>query len=469
MILLKLKQLCLWIFLLSVHELVTAQTFRGATLKQQKDPQDHHRPQQTHVSNAKDTSVAVSAFGFGSSLRHSQFRLNYTNFNHGSFGACPNYVLDYQTKLQLQQEQQPDIWFRSRHYQLQNETRDKIADYVGAPVDGMLLVESASTAVNAIMRSFPWNDGDIILMFSVAYPMVHNTADWLARRYNLQIEIMPITFPIDGPGVFIEALHQVLSKIALENSQERLRMIVFDHMVSIPAIQEPIANLAAIVKGFQSNCFVLVDGAHTMGQVALDLKAIGNMDAYLSNGHKWLYSPKGSAFLWINTTSGFVSDTFPEPTVISSANPIGATSLVQRFAYISSRDYTAFVSMDAALEFRQILGGEATIYEYCRTLALQAKHFLMQLWNVTALAPDEMEDFMINLPLPIQKEQGTKLQEFLLHDHGIYMIVACEPSSEIVYTRLSAQVYLEFWDFERLGHLVWDFANNNNGNNISET
>jgi selenocysteine lyase/cysteine desulfurase len=427
-----------------------------------------------------EAETGTAAPNFGREMLQQEFLLNYTSFNHGSYGACPKKVLDFQNSLRLQQEQQPDPWMRVRYLQYINATRRKLAEYVQATTpeqaETLVLVESASTAVNSIMRSMQWKQGDIILYFDVAYGMVKNTAKWLQAEYSdsssdsdsddngIQIVEVPVHFPISeetASSAFTVPLKQALDQLQAKHPLlEHLRLVVLDHIVSAPAVKEPIDELAQMIKNYAPHCFVLVDGAHAMGQVkTLNLSAMSNVDAYLSNGHKWLYSPKGSAFLWVNQSS-VVNNLFPQPTVISSANPLG-TSLSQRYSYVSSRDYTAFIAMQKAIDFRRYVGGEDAIYHYCRTLAVQAKGYLMDLWKVDAMAPNSMEEFMINILLPEAihtQEMATELMNYLLREHQMYIRIAYHGPSGILYTRLSSQIYLEMDDFVKLGDLVLQFC-----------
>ena len=49
---------------------------------------------------------------------------------------------------------------------------------------------------------------------------------------------------------------------------------------------------------------------------------------------------------------------------------------------------------------------------------------------------------------------AMKMQGDLLNDHGVYMLSLKDEKTGIVYTRLSAQIYLDRDDFVKLGELV---------------
>jgi selenocysteine lyase/cysteine desulfurase len=59
---------------------------------------------------------------------------------------------------------------------------------------------------------------------------------------------------------------------------ENLRLVILDHIVLAPAVKEPIDELTHMIKDYAPHCFVLVDGAHAMGQVkTLNLSSMSNV------------------------------------------------------------------------------------------------------------------------------------------------------------------------------------------------
>jgi selenocysteine lyase/cysteine desulfurase len=153
-----------------------------------------------------------------------------------------------------------------------------------------------------------------------------------------------------------------------------------------------------------------------------------------------------------------IERTFPEPTVMSSENDPAGTPFWERYIYTGTRDYTAYLTIADALDFRSSMGGDDQIFHYCSDLAAQAADELTTLWETRLLAPNDMQVMMINVELPTSSfELAQRLQRHLLEEHNMYIIVLQEPRSKIVYTRLSAQIYLGIDDFRRLGLCVKDY------------
>lgn len=198
---------------------------------------------------------------------------------------------------------------------------------------------------------------------------------------------------------------------------------------------------------------VLIDGAHAPGVLEIDVKAI-NADFYTGNCHKWLFTPKGCAFLWVSPS--FRSAQCPQPAVISSS---GKYDFVGRFAYTGTRDYTPFCALPAALSFIETeLGGMQLMRSYCKALLRNACDHLVREWRTGYLVPFEMQAFMGNVILPLTSAADAQtLQRRLLQDHDIsvvFGVVVGTERNEIHFLRISAQVYLELSDFVILASAV---------------
>jgi len=95
------------------------------------------------------------------------------------------------------------------------------------------------------------------------------------------------------------------------------KMIVLDHITSNTAIILPIHKIAKACKQKNPQLIVIIDAAHSLFSQSIQLmkKDDNNttittneddslsqyIDFWLTNGHKWLSSCKGSAVMWISS------------------------------------------------------------------------------------------------------------------------------------------------------------------------
>src|SRR5512140_3444914 len=72
--------------------------------------------------------------------------------NHGSFGACPRDVLEVQDRWRMRLERQP-VRFLGREIEgLLDESRQRLADFLGAPSEDVVFVPNATAGVNSVLR-----------------------------------------------------------------------------------------------------------------------------------------------------------------------------------------------------------------------------------------------------------------------------------------------------------------------------
>lgn len=196
----------------------------------------------------------------------------------------------------------------------------------------------------------------------------------------------------------------------------------------------------------------MLDGAHALGNIPVDLSELGDVDYALFNLHKWLFAPKSSALLYVRRDHQLMH--VPAPSVVDN---LETQDFADRFVWTGTRDRTAFCAVEAAVAYRATLGGEAAVMSYNQNLALYAKRYLERAWGVTPMAPDEMMSSLSIVELPTKNAtecgviRGALITEYGL---GVSGWVALPQDDIYCYLRISGQVYLEEADMERLGDAV---------------
>src|SRR5215813_10523190 len=360
-----------------------------------------------------------------------------TYLNHGTVGAPPKRVLEVQQRLRDEIERQPSrfllreispkgvgIW--KRESTRLRDAANTVAEFLGARGDDLVFVDNTTSAVNAVLRSFDFQEGDEVLTPELNYGAILHCAQYATRVHGASVRVVEFPKSVHHPGQIVDAIDGAITS--------KTRIAIVDHITSGTALIMPVAEIAERCR--RRGVAVLVDGAHAPGAIPVDIPSLG-VDWYTGNLHKWAWSPRSSGVLW---TSAAWQPSL-RPTVVSWGLDQGMT---QEFDWPGTRDPTPHLAAPAGIAFMRELGIER-VQRYNHELAWNAGRELSRRLGVKLLAPEEMIGTMITLALPPRfgstAADAAALRDMLLFDHQIEVHVGVWNNQVCV--RVSAQIYNE--------------------------
>lgn len=358
-----------------------------------------------------------------------------TFLNHGSFGACPRPVFEDYQRWQLKLERQPVEFLDSRRGLKTNllAAREALAKELHTSAENIAQVSNATTGLNVVIQSLPLKPGDEILTTNHEYNALEKTWAYVSRKTGAKVVVVTVPLPLTSAQQFHDAVAAGFT--------DRTKVLFLSHITSPTALLFPVESLIAEAR--KRGVWSVIDGAHTPGHIPLDLEKIG-ADFYSGNCHKWLMSPKGSAFVYCRPELQAMID----PLVISHGwtadnkqpgvrGPFGNSAFVDEIEMQGTRDPSAWLAVPAALAFRREHDWWAVSAE-CTRLARETAARLAELTGLPALSsPEFCAPQMIAMPIPAC--DPLALHDELLKSWGIEIPVFEWQDRHIV--RLSCQGY----------------------------
>lgn len=328
--------------------------------------------------------------------RHFLLRDDVVFLNHGSFGACPRPVFETYQAIQLELEREPVDFLGRRLVDLLREPRTALAAELGTASENLVGLTNATTGLNIVAQSLPLKPGDQILTTDHEYSALEKTWAYVCRKTGAEMVVVDIPLPLTDSEAFTRTI--------IGGMTDRTRVLFLSHITSPTALVFPIAE--AIAEARRRGIWSVIDGAHTPGHIPLDLDALG-ADFYSGNCHKWMMTPKGSAFLHARPEVQHLID----PLVIShgwtadSKTPgakgaFGNSPFIDEIEMQGTRDPSAWLTVPAAIRFRKENDWDA-VADHCRELAQATAARLRDLTGLPALSsPEFSAPQMVAMPIP---------------------------------------------------------------------
>ena len=414
-----------------------------------------------------------------------------TRLNNGSFGCVPLPVKNKAEEYRANWLSQPDDIYFNHLQQDQKQAKQVVGNLINAEPERISFVNNATTAGTIVAQKIMWdlmeskesNTKTYVLQFDICYPALRKSVEAFILRAGAELLEVKIPFPYSDSSELLDAIEQSLQSVPLGS----VKIAYIDHISSVPAILFPLKETVALLRKYNVS-EIFVDGAHSVGQVPLDMKDI-DVEYYVSNLHKWMFAPVGCAFFYTaervdnpsqkSTVHHAVPSFFYNQTLSEETKWAGTDDYAPRIAAPEGIRFSSLIgniiesdnsielldqSYDELLNKFNLQGNDFSIHhgltEYNRKRTIRLANQLAKSWGGSISTPEDSITSLANIQLPdvlpfSSIKDMTKANE--LRDK-----VRIEDKAEVFFfgnekgcfIRLSCQIYNTEEDFNRLDKII---------------
>lgn len=383
-------------------------------------------------------------------LTRSDFLLreDITFLNHGSFGACPAELLNEQRRWIERLEQQPVLYFRELMHEMQR-ARAGLAEYVGAKPENLVFVTNSTFGVNVAAHAVAefLQPGDEILSNDHEYGACNRAWQEHAVRKGAVYVQQHIPIPVPMPSDLIDVIWSGVT--------DRTRVLFISHITSPTGIRLPVEELCRRAR--KRGIITIVDGSHSPGHIPLDLATL-QCDIYTANCHKWMCTPKGSAFLW--ASDDWIARM--KPLVVSWGSDIPTVHdsfMVDENEFLGTRDHSPFLTVPYAIKWMQ-RNDWPSLQHRCRELTLNGVELLCGIDGVDSIATGGQDPMLQLGTVTLPATTDTDAMKTWLYDERNIEVVV-HRWLDVPILRFSVHAHTTLIDLEMLVRAVRDYLGRN--------
>ncbi|HRG79691.1 MAG TPA: aminotransferase class V-fold PLP-dependent enzyme [Cyclobacteriaceae bacterium] len=288
--------------------------------------------------------------------------------NTGSLGPSPVQVIDSMLTYTRQLEMNPvgENWGP-----LGNQmelVRKKVADFIHADVEEVILTRNTTEGLNLIAQSFDLKKDDEILTTTLEHGGGEVGLEFLVKTKGAVLKKMELPMLAKSVEEIVKAIEK--------NISPKTKVLMLSHVNTVTGMLMPFEEISKITK--PKGISLIADGAQAPGLTKVDVKALG-IDAYSASGHKWLMGPKETGFLYL-------SKSFQE-----KVKPVFTSSGFATYTASSgTRNVATIIGLGVALDWHTSIGLDK-IEQRCLEMRAYCLGELKKLNGLKVISPEAKE------------------------------------------------------------------------------
>lgn len=213
---------------------------------------------------------------------------DYINLENGYYCFLPQETLEKYIEHIREINYQGSFYMRGVQFQNKAKSAAKLAEFVGASPEEIVLTRNTTESLDLIISGYPWKSGDEALVSNQDYGSMLTMFDMAAKRWAIKVNRIDIPMHPENDEEVVAAYEKAITP--------RTRLMMVPHIVNITGHILPVRKIAEMAHAHGVE--IMLDGAHAIGQFEFKISELG-CDYYGSSLHKWLSVPIGAGLLFV--------------------------------------------------------------------------------------------------------------------------------------------------------------------------
>ena len=358
--------------------------------------------QSTYIDYSKRKSLSEESF-WKSIRKDYLLKKDYVNLENGYYCFIPQPTLNKYLEHVKRINFEGSYYMRNQLDLDKRKTAKRLSNLVNCDKDELAITRNTTESLDLIISGFPWEKNDEAIFAIQDYGSMQEMFKLTAKRRGIVNKIISVPNQPENDEEIVSLYEQQITK--------KTKLIMVSHMINITGQILPVKKICEMAHSY--NIDVLVDGAHCVGHIDVDIKDL-NCDYYGSSLHKWLSAPLGTGLLFVKKEK------------ISKIEPILAGHVhqrdnIMRLNHIGTHPVHSDLAINDAIDYLESIGIERK---------QNRLRYIQRYWS------DKLRfknNIMINTPTEIQRSCGIanigvknktpdELSKILFNEYSIFTV-----------------------------------------------